>query len=198
VQSLHQELNVAEPLVDVVLKKRLSDTSFKVKTLSDEQFQQANSLALLESGSIYDPAVGSYVPLDLRVYAASIKKILVQQYQFDTLVLAKLLLRDAEIVDNHVEFDGVRRDLEYGANTPKHIVPRRVRGLALQLDAFTGDNNATRAVFGGISLPYYIKLQNNQPDFVIKENFFSKKEVEEAAKIAVKKLQQQLKYEKHL
>jgi hypothetical protein len=198
VKSLHKELISSEPAVDIVLKKYFGKTKFNIVTLSEKQYAEVNKLALEQSGSIYSPAVGDYTPLDTRRYAASMKKLLGEKYEFDTLVIPQIILRSGEVIDDSVEFDGVERKLEYAKGGPTGIKPRTPKGLSIQINAFAAGNNATQPVFGGVSLPFIIQVQDNAPTFVIKPEYFSEAELEEGAKVAIKRLQKQLDYQRNL
>lgn len=196
VKSLHKELKTSEPSVDLVLKSQFEKTKFNIITLTTAEYERANKEALEISGSVYKPDVGDYVPLNTRLYASSLKNILADKYSFDTLVLASLLLREAKLDEDLIIFDGAERKLEYEQGSPRGLLPRRPRGLSLQLNAFAQRNNATIDVFGGISLPFFIRVKDNKPEFVIKQQFFTEKELSEGLKIAVKQLTGQLEYQK--
>ena len=195
-QSKHKELKDSTTSIDKQLFTRFNQSKFTVITPSTDDFSQAHKTALESSGAIYDPAVGNYVPLNSRDYILSLSGLLSLRYQFDSIAVPKLVLRQASIETKYVLIDGSKRKFEYMPGTPNSILPRQVKGLSLQLKVYTRNNNNTKAVFSGISLPFLIREQNNQPEFVLKTVFFTEKELKQGVDAAIKALKKQLRYKK--
>lgn len=198
VQSLHKELQANEPMIDELLYQSLESSRFSLRTLSPKQYKTLHAKALEVSGAIYTPAVGDYTPLNPGLYAKALLAMVHDDWQVDTVVMPKLLLRDAQMQGTKVMFDGIKKPLEYAANTPQTWMPERPRGLSLQLSAYNLDGNSIAPVFAGLSLPFIIKQESNKPKYILKTEFFTEKEAKKASKVASKKLLQQFVYEKNL
>lgn len=198
VQSLHKELQANEAMVNELLYQSLESSRFEVRHLSAKQYKTLHAKALEVSGAIYSPAVGDYTPLNTGLYAKALLAMVHDDWQVDTVIMPKLLLRDAQMQNNKVSFDGVTKPLEYAANTPNTWLPERPRGLSLQLSAYNLDANSIEPVFAGLSLPFIIKQESNKPKYILKTEFFTENEAKKACKMASKKLLQQFVYEKNL
>ncbi len=193
VTSLHQELSDTQAQIESILTANLKKKGFKVVTITAEQYTAVNQQALDDSGSIYSPEVGSFTPLNRSSYAKSIAARLNSKLTFDLLLLPELTLRSAAVEGESVTWDSVKRKIELQA-APGSItrLPEQSKGLSVSLTAYTQGGVRVNQVYGGISLPYTISFIKDQPNYVLKPEFFTDKEAAEGVKKALSQLYKQV------
>lgn len=190
VSSVHDELLVGADIITQVLEKQLKSADFDVYYLPESQIKTFEVIALEQSGSLYDPKIKKFVPLDKSKYNYHLIGQISQQYDFDAILMPQLWLRKTRMNLDEAQWDGVSRDIEF-INKPEmtYKLPKSAQGLSLRLSAFSRRGGKIDSSYGGLSLPYRIDYQDGKAGFDLKKEFYSSNEVKEAVKIVLNQLQ---------
>lgn len=194
-ESLHSDLtDASQPLYDD-LQRALQKQRFNVVTTSPEQYQQAVDQALAVAGSLYDPQIGKFLPLDQRVYVKSLIDYYAAQQAFDVLIMPSLLIRTAEVSGDDASWDNVERRIELRNKPDTPFKPlRTVRGVSLKLSVYTRNGADLLQTYAGIALPYTVDYRTQPPQLVLKKPFFTAKEQKQAVDAALEPVLNQVKY----
>jgi hypothetical protein len=184
--TLHKELRGDVAIVQNQLVRALKDAGYKCVELSADEFEKIQRVAFEESGSIYNPTVGEYVPLEPGRYRVSLLQQL-RGRKFDVVILPELQLRAAQVQANNILWDGVTRNIEVRGNS-QYLAPRQARGLSLLVAAYGNTGALVGRGIGGITVPFYLDATTADVQFRLRDAFYDVDEVSEGVAIAVKGL----------
>lgn len=195
VESLHKELtNSAAPVYQQLIKS-IQKKGFQVISLTDAVYQKMHEDALLVSGSVYDPQVGVFIPLDRSTYIKAIIDLSAKQFAHDIVLIPEMVLRTASVTGDKANWDDVSRELVFIDQPPTtYQLPRKVKGLSLRLGAYTYNGAEVFLNFSGISLPYQMRYFDKKISLNLKEQYFTDEELKEGINLALKPFFKQVTY----
>ena len=171
------------------LLRQLKSMGYDTIVLEHTQYQQMRRQALEQSGSIYNPMVGEFVPYKEDIYLASLVEQLRTQESFDLILLPELVLRDAKLDGDLMVWDGGKLPFQIsGDKKQRYKTPSRVRGLSLEIEVYTPTLRQKVRHFGAIAVPYYFDLNTKPPSFKLRENLFDGKVVDAGVGLAIEPL----------
>ena len=152
----HAELNSFQNSATEKFKKSLRQSGYNTIELSDALYQQVHDLALEKTGSVYDPKLGVFSPMNKSAYGKEMLYLLLSKKNFDLLVFPSIILRKADVdrYDGTAAFDGIVMELGFDDNIKDKVYPEMVRGLSLKLVGISRYKETMRPIYSGISLPF--------------------------------------------
>ncbi len=172
----------------------LQKLGFDVVTVSEEQYRDIRHHALEQSGSIYNPAVGDFVPYNEQVYVADIVLQLAKSVNFDLLLMPELTLRTATVDGDLLVWDGVRLpQVIKGKKNKTYRVPDKARGLSLKIALYTRAGREQVKHYTGVAVPYYLDLERRPPSYRLREQLFDDGQLDASIELALKTLKVRLK-----
>lgn len=181
--TLHKELRSDASMVQNELREALQEAGYDCVELTADEFEKLQRTAFDESGSIYNPTVGEYIPLDDAKY----RKSLLQQLRtrtFDVLIIPELQLRQALVQGKTIVWDGVSREMEVRGDG-KYLIPREARGLSLFVSAYGSTGVLVGKGAGGITVPFYLDTTIPDAQFQLRQTFYDADEVSEGVAKAI-------------
>lgn len=152
------------------LMKQLEEKSFDCYVISKKMFKVLNRKALEESGAIYNPKVGEFVPTRKDVYIKSLISQLASVGEFNLLLVPEIVMRDARISGGEVWWDNQSMSLPIsGKSRTSYKVPQQGRGLSLQLAAYTSSGGEQMMSYGAIAVPFYLDISEPQPELKMRK-----------------------------
>ena len=178
----HAELNSFQSRATRLFEKELRKEGFHTVKLSSSMYRQAHTIALEKTGSVYDPKLGLFTPMNKPAYAKEMLYLLLTKKNFDLLVFPSILLREADVdtEKGSAEFDGVTKNLTFNDTVKEEVYPDIVRGLSFKVVGITRDKVGTRASVAGISLPFDVSQGAEGMSLVLKTELISDKELKDA------------------
>lgn len=191
----HTELNSFQLKATRAFEKELRDEGFHMLKLSSALYQQAHSIALEKTGSVYDPKLGLFTPMNKPAYAKEMLYLLLSKKNFDLLVFPSILLREADVDKEKgtVTFDGITKKLAFDENAHDKVYPEIARGLSFKVVGITREKLGTRAAIAGISLPFNISEGVGGMTLVLKTELISDKELDDAIERVTETFKRQVK-----
>jgi len=186
ISTLHKELRGDVSIVQHQLEKTLKDAGYHITELTADEFEKMQHNAFDESGSIYNPSVGEYVPLDAGRYRSSLLQQL-HDRKFTITIMPELQLRTAQVQGENVLWDGVTRKIEV-RGTSNYLAPHEARGLSLVISAYTSTGALVGKGAGGITVPFYLDATTSNVQFHLRDSFYDADEVKEGVAIAIMSL----------
>ena len=186
VESLHKELKkAAEPAYQQLIKN-IEKKGFYVVPLTAADNQLLRDKAMELSGSVYDPQVGEFVPLDRFTYIKAMIDLSAKLFSHDVVLMPEVVLRTTNVVGDEMQWDGVKREISF-INQPAaaYDLPQRGKGLSLRLAGYTRNGAKVFLDFSGISLPYHLRYVNGKLTLQLKEQFFTDKELKDGVDMAL-------------
>ncbi|NRA41022.1 MAG: hypothetical protein HRU21_01805 [Pseudomonadales bacterium] len=193
-QITHKELARFQQQTSIALVTALNKQGYEAAMLNPSLFQQANEIALEKTGSIYDPQLAEFTPMNQASYVKEILYLLIKRQRFDMLLQPALILRPASIdqANNRVEFDGLSTAVEFDASMQTPRYPNKARGLSLKLVGLSSQQQPTKAMLAGVSVPFTIIESNGLPGLKLKSELISTAELDDAVKRISRQFQQQV------
>lgn len=178
----HTELNSFQSKATRRFEKELRREGFRTVKISNAMYQQAHTISLEKTGSVYDPKLGIFTPMNKPAYAKEMLYLLLTKKSFDLLVFPSILLREADVdkENGSAEFDGITKKLTFDETVNEKIYPEIVRGLSFKVVGITRDKVGTRAAIAGISLPFNISEGVGGMSLALKTELISDKELKDA------------------
>jgi hypothetical protein len=184
--SLVKEFRQYSDDVHQRLLGQLKSMGYDPIVLEHAHYQQIRRQALEQSGSIYNPMVGEFVPYKEDVYLASLVEQLGSEEGFDLILLPELVLRDAKLDGDLMVWDGAKLPFQVsGDKKQRYKTPSRIRGLSLEIEVYTPGLRQKVRHFGAIAVPYYYDLNTTPPRFKLRENLFDGKVVDAGIGLAI-------------
>ncbi len=195
VEALHKELKDSSKPIYRQLINNIEKKGFQVESMTAEHYQQLREEALLVSGSVYDPNVGRFIPLNRSVYIKAIVDLSARQFSHDIVLIPEVVLRTASVVGDKASWDNVEREVTF-INQPlsTYDLPRKIKGLSLRLAGYTYNGAEVFLNFSGVSLPYHMRYFDGKITPDLKEQFFTDDELEEGVDLALEPFFEQVTY----
>ena len=195
VEAMHKELKDAAAPAYKQLIKKIGKKGFRIVPLTPTTYQQLREMALVQSGSVYDPQVGQFVPLDRAAYLKAIIDISRNRFPHDVVLIPEVILRNTAVVGDEMSWDGIKKEISF-VDPPETIydLPRNAKGLSLRLAAYTRNGARLFYKFNGISLPYLLRYSEGKFSLELKEKFFTDKELKKGVELALKPFFAQVHY----
>lgn len=172
--TLIKEFRQYDDLVHAELVKRLDALGYDTFLLSDKQYKDIRRQALIESGAMYNPRIGLYLPSDMPVYIQSILRQLAQLGDYHLVIFPELQLRKAVLAGDKVGWDGIVRPfLKEGRVTSLYKVPNAAKGLSIKVSAYTASGGLQMEGFGGLVVPYILNLNDTPPSYYLRRDMFA-------------------------
>ncbi len=178
----HPELNSFQSKATRAFEKELRSEGFNTIKLSNGLYQQAHNLALEKTGSVYDPKLGMFTPMNKPAYAKEMLYLLLSKKNFDLMLFPSILLRQADVNKEKgtAEFDGISKKLTFADGVSNKVYPDIARGLSLKVVGITREQVGTRAFSAGISLPFDISEGIGGMTITLKTELITDKELDDA------------------
>jgi len=186
VSTLIKDLRGDVSIVQHQLVKTLKDAGYHVTELGADEFEKMQHNAFDESGSIYNPSVGEYVPLEPARYRANLLQQL-RDRKFNLVIMPELQLRSAQVQGDEVLWDGVARKIEV-RGTSNYLAPHEARGLSVTIAAYGSTGVLVGRGAGGITVPFYLDATTSNVQFRLRDSFYNADEVKEGVTIAIMSL----------
>lgn len=168
---------------------QLEQNSFDSFVLNKKMFKVLNRKALEESGAIYNPEVGQFVPTRRDVYIKSLVKQLGSVGEFNLLLVPEITMRRARISGDEVWWDNQSMPLPVsGKSKTAYKVPAEGRGLSLKLSAYTSSGGEQMTSYGAIAVPFYLDLSKTPPEFKARKKVLQMTDFSAAVKQAMQPL----------
>lgn len=195
VDAMYPELAEAALPAYGALQRALEKKRFHVITSNRAVFDAAVDQALEAAGAMYDPAIGKFLPADRNIYLKTLIDVYALSHDYDVVIMPSLVIHAAAVDGDTALWDGVRRPIEQvAAPQVPYRHPSTMRGLSLQLAAYTRNGLFVVQSDGGLSLPYRMDYRQVPPLFVLKDELFTAAELREAVTVSLKTVLQQVKY----
>ncbi len=176
--SLVKEFRQYTPLIHQTLVDSLSARGFDCFVIGEKQYLEMRKKALQESGSIYNPGVGEFIPFNEDVYIADFVQQLTSVGDFNLLLFPELLLRTAMVNGDFVAWDGTNQPLIVKGNADGNAkIPKIARGLSLKVVAYTIRGERRMEQFGGLAVPYYLDLTSTPASFKLRDNLMEQEKL---------------------
>ena len=190
----HAELNSFQSRASRLFEKELRGEGFNTIKLSSAMYRQANAIALEKTGSVYDPKLGVFSPMNKPAYAKEMMYLLLSKKNFDLLVFPSIVLREADVdkETGTAEFDGVVKKLTFDKNIDQKTYPEIARGLSFKVVAITREKVGPRAAVAGISLPFNVSEGLGGMTLTLKTELISDKELNDAVERVTEPFMQQV------
>ncbi len=190
----HEELYQFEGEASKALEKRLRKKGFETLSLSLSTYNAAHEIALEKTGSIYEPSLGKFAPLNKADYAKEMMYLLMKKKSFDLIVFPSIILRQAEVDKEKgtATFDNLTAPITFDDSVRDKVYPDVARGLSFKLIAMTRDKLTTQPVIQGIALPFDVKEEAGLMGLSLKTQLISDKELQVAVDKASKQFLKQV------
>jgi len=190
----HKELGQLDIDFSSELAKALQDKGFKTLRISDELYKSAQNIAYERSGSVYDPELGEFRPMNMPAYSKEMMVLLAKRKSFDLVLFPSVVTRRITLDTNNGkgELDGLDVQLAHDDQVSEPVYPDSIRGLSLKILGITRQSQGIRVVFSGISLPLQLSEEAGEPKLVLKTPLLNSKAIKQASKYAVKQLTKQV------
>lgn len=174
VGSISVEMRDGIDTVQLAAQNILSDLGYDVFVVKPRTYKILRDNALANSGSIYSPTVGEFVPLDDEVYAQAMLAQIQQQAQVQLLLMIDLELRDVSNDGHELIWDDARAQLEV-VNTKSiaYAQPSSMKGLSFKIKAYDGQGRKRFVNRTGFALPYRLRVSEQLAEYQLRENLFS-------------------------
>lgn len=180
-ESLFEELDDEDGTVYKALIASLEGRRFDILDVDKQTHASAVDEALTETGAIYNPDIGRLLPANRDHYIKALIDYYAEQTDADVVLMPEFVIREAKVSGDHAEWDQVRRKLELHDKPPGPYRPvSQVRGVSLRLASYTAGGAQIARTYAGVSLPYRIDYTRTPPGFVLKEQFYTRKQINEA------------------
>lgn len=188
--SVIKEFRQYDEMVHRRLINQLQNLGHEPIVIADEQYQLFRKHALEQSGSIYNPAVGDFIPYDEQVYVAKLVLQLSKSIDFDLLMLPELSLRAATVDGDMLVWDGVRMpQVIKGGQDKTFRSPDKARGLSLKIAIYTRAGRELVKHYTGVAVPYYLDLQQSPVRYRLRKQLFDDDQLNTSIALALKTLQ---------
>ena len=190
----HEELYQFESEASRSFEKALRKKGFETLSLSLATYNAAHEIALEKTGSIYEPSLGKFTPLNKADYAKEMMYLLIKKKNFDLLVFPSILLRQAEVDKEKgtASFDNLTTEITFDEGVRDKVYPEVARGLSFKVVAMTRDKLSTKPVIQGIGLPFNVKEDAGLMGLSLKTQLISDKELKVAIDKAAKEFLKQV------
>jgi hypothetical protein len=186
VDSLQEELLVGGGEIHSVLVANLQKRGYRVLTPDAAGYRKLLDEALVVSGSVYDPAVSRFLPLNRDVFIKALVDSAATNLGAELVLIPEVVLRTGDVAGDHVEWDGVARELEFLQKPEQsYRLPPRAKGASLRVAAYTRNGAEVYLQFGGISLPYRARYRDKQLVLEPKVPPYTSKEMAEGVNTAL-------------
>ncbi len=163
------------------LKAKLEELGCDCNTIGKDQYQSFRRQALEQSGSIYDPAVGEFMPLKEDRYVESMISQLVTSGDYDGVVFVELVLRRAVFDDGRLIWDDTVQPLVViGGELKNHRLLQQTRGLSINLHILDREGDLLYKQIAGISVPFELDLTVKPPHFRLRQLPFNNSQLNAA------------------
>jgi hypothetical protein len=163
--TLHPELREMTEDIQREAVRQLQAKGLESSLTESAVFERNHQLALTESGSIYDPALGEFLPLNQKLYARQLMQGLSVDGEFDYLMMPELVLRSARVEGGLAYWDsGVERVAAEGGPLPVSI-----KGLSVKMTLYRRDGSRVFQSFGAVTLPFKIEYKRQQAQYVLRQ-----------------------------
>lgn len=182
VASVRQNIGSLSGDIEASLYERLTKDGFEVILPDPQTFEMISTAAMDESGSIYNPNVKQFIPYDRAVYMKALIDLLKKYYAHDAILDPEVLLRSAKVSGDDAVWDGIKREVEVIDAPTGYRLPPMAKGISLRLASYTRNGSGIVLTFAGIDLPYVVEFRDKEPQFVLKDQYFTEKEAKDAVK----------------